>query len=86
MTKEQVVKEIIHERDEARAEIEWLNSWAGLMWILDAHWPESMCPTTREREEHLRDPGPRIVALLRWVDELKAEVERLTTKWEVTHE
>lgn len=55
--------------------------WSVLMRLLDKHWPSSVFPTTHEREEPERDPGPRIVALIRWVDELKAEHDEETDEF-----
>lgn len=54
------------------AEVERLHSWDGLMSLLDEHWPEDIFPTLPDTDR--RDPGPRIVSLLRWVDKLKAQV------------
>lgn len=46
------------------------HSWAGLMALLDEHWPEDIFPT---REDDLtRDAGARIVSLIRWVDRLRS--------------
>jgi len=46
------------------------HSWAGLMALLDEHWPEDIFPT---REDDItRDAGARIVSLVRWVDRLRA--------------
>lgn len=59
----------------AEAEVERLHSWEGLMSLLDEHWPESMIPTLSD--DVSRDPGPRIVSLLRWVEALRAQVERV---------
>lgn len=48
------------------------HSWAGLMELLDQHWPAETFPT---REDDLaRDAGARIVSLLRWVDQLKTQL------------
>lgn len=45
------------------------HSWAGLMALLDEHWPEDIFPT---REDDIRrDAGARIVSLIRWVDRLR---------------
>lgn len=45
------------------------HSWAGLMALLDEHWPEDIFPT---REDDItRDAGSRIVSLIRWVDRLR---------------
>ena len=57
------------------AEIERLHSWQGLMSLLDEHYPESIFPTTEDRED--RDPGPRIVSLIRQIDELKTMIKLL---------
>lgn len=52
------------------AELERLHSWDGLMSLLDEHWPEDVFPTVPD--DASRDPGPRIVALLRVRDRLAA--------------
>jgi hypothetical protein len=52
--------------EKAEAEVERLHSWDGLMELLDEHWPEGVFPTWPDSDR--RDPGPRIVSLLRWVD------------------
>ena len=57
------------------AEVEKLHSWDGLMSLLDEHWPDDIFPTTEDRED--RDPGPRIVSLLRRVDMLQKRVQGL---------
>jgi len=44
-------------------------SWAGLMELLDEHWPTDLFPTLEDDPE--RDSGARIVSLLRWVDRLR---------------
>lgn len=44
-------------------------SWAGLMELLDEHWPADLFPTLEDDPE--RDAGARIVSLLRWVDRLR---------------
>lgn len=61
------------EPERLRAELERLYSWAGLLELLDEHWPEDIFPT--EPDSETRDPGPRIVSLLRWVERLRAELE-----------
>jgi hypothetical protein len=66
--------------DEMAAEISHLHSWDGLMSLLDEHWPQSIFPTTLDHPA--RDPGPRIVSLLRWVDNLRAQVELQTAEVE----
>lgn len=60
-------------RDAALAEVERLHTWDGLMSLLDEHWPEDIFPTLQDDPD--RDPGPRIVSLLRWVKYLTAEAE-----------
>lgn len=55
------------------AEIERLHSWDGLMELLDEHWPEDIFPTLPDTDK--RDPGPRIVSLLRMVDQLRQSAE-----------
>lgn len=65
--------EIQANRDALR--LEELETWDGLMRLLDKHWPASIFPTLPDDDK--RDSGPRIVSLLRWVAELRAEVEGL---------
>lgn len=48
------------------------HSWAGLMALLDEHWPEGIFPTREDDEA--RDAGARIVSLIRWVDRLRGDV------------
>lgn len=59
-----------------QTEIERLHTWDGLMSVLNEHYWESVFPTLPDDPD--RDPGPRIVSLIRTVDGLRAEVERLT--------
>jgi len=47
------------------------DSWDGLMDLLDAHWPEKVFPTMDDCVD--RDPGPRIVSLLRRVQQQQKE-------------
>jgi hypothetical protein len=61
---------LVAELAEARAELTRLHSWEGLMELLDEHWPTDLIPTLPD--DDTRDPGPRIVSLLRWVAELRA--------------
>lgn len=61
--------------DELAAEVTRLHTWDGLMSLLDEHWPADIFPTLPDNPD--RDPGPRIISLLRWVDNQRAEVERL---------
>lgn len=61
-------------RDRLRAELDRLHSWDGLMSLLDEHWPVDIFRA--DPMEDAADPGPRIVALLRWVDRLRAELAK----------
>lgn len=67
------------EVERLRAEVERLHSWDGLMELLDEHWPASIFPTMPDRED--RDPGPRIISLIRTLDARKratpAELTRI---------
>jgi hypothetical protein len=54
------------------------HSWAGLMDLLDEHWPEDVFPTVPDRED--RDPGARIVSLLRWLDAERAGDATVTSR------
>lgn len=47
-------------------EVERLHSWDGLLSLLDEHWPEDIFPT--KDDDPGRDPGPRVVSLLRALD------------------
>jgi hypothetical protein len=51
------------------------HSWSGLMALLDEHWPEDVFPTRTDHPD--RDPGPRIVSLIRMVDRLQARIGAL---------
>lgn len=53
------------------AEVDRLRTWDGLMSVLDKYLPEDIWPT--RKDDPARDPGPRIVSLIRWVDRLRAE-------------
>lgn len=59
------------------------HSWAGLMALLDEHWPEDIFPTREDDET--RDTGARIVSLIRWVDRLRsapaAELRAAADAW-----
>jgi hypothetical protein len=57
-------------------EVERLHSWEGLMSLLDEMYPDDIYPTREDDET--RDPGPRIVSLLRRLDEARASVEFLS--------
>lgn len=58
----------------ANKELERLDSWEGLMWILDRRWPATIFPTLEDDPK--RDAGARIVSLIRWVNQLR-EYERI---------
>lgn len=62
------------------AEIRRLHSWDGLMSILDQHYRESVFPTLPDDPD--RDPGPRIISLIRNLDAAQAEVK----KWQFMFE
>lgn len=51
--------------------IETISSWDALMELLDAHYPESIFPTTVDNPD--RDPGPRIISLIRHLDEARKQ-------------
>jgi hypothetical protein len=51
-------------------------SWAGLMRLLDEEWPADIFPT-RYVDDPERDAGPRIVSLMRWVQDITAERDTL---------
>ena len=57
------------------AEVGRLHTWDGLISLLDEHWPDDIFPTMEDSEN--RDPGPRIVSLIRWVEQLRGSVESL---------
>lgn len=61
------------------AEIERLHSWDGLMELLDEHWPEDIFPTLPDTDK--RDPGPRIVSLLRMVDRINEQYQVICDQW-----
>jgi hypothetical protein len=51
-------------------------SWAGLMRLLDEEWPADIFPT-RYVDDPERDAGPRIVSLMRWVQDITVERDTL---------
>lgn len=61
---------------ELEAALDRLHSWGGLMELLDGHWPEDVFGAKDPREDR-RDPGPRIVSLLNWLDREKAKAAEL---------
>jgi hypothetical protein len=68
------VKRLADAVEELTAENERLHSWDGLMSILDEHYPADLIPTTYD-DDPARDPGPRIVSLIRSVSELRTQLE-----------
>ena len=59
------------ERATLAAQLDALHSWDGLIALLDEHWPTEFLPTLPDDDK--RDPGPRIVSLLRWLASERAE-------------
>lgn len=59
-------------------ELDRLHSWNGLLELLDEHWPEDIFPT--REDDTARDPGPRIVSLLRWTIRLRRELAEMRTE------
>lgn len=53
-------------------EVRRLHTWDGLMSLLDEHYPVDIFPTEPDRDD--RDPGPRIISLLRTVAELRGSL------------
>jgi hypothetical protein len=59
--------------------------WHGLMAILDYAYPEAIFPTTEDAMT--RDPGPRIVSLIRHLDQARAELAQLRPAYDdLVHE
>ena len=69
---------------DAEAKNEQLHSWDGLMALLDEHWPTDIFPTEADRDD--RDPGPRIVSLVRRVRELEGREAKLRDRTKVWRE
>lgn len=53
----------------ATAVVEDLMSWDFLMALLNTHYPEDIFPTLEDTPN--RDPGPRIISLIRVIDQLR---------------
>jgi hypothetical protein len=74
---------LLAEVERLTAELDRLHSWDGLMELMDEHWPADIFPT--RPDDPNRDPGPRIVSLLRWVAGLASErdaaTERESARW-----
>lgn len=73
MARDSQIDDLTRERDAARAEVERLNTWDGLLSTLDGHWPESIFPT--KPDDPKRDEGPRIASLIRWVQKERARAD-----------
>ena len=54
--------------------VDSLHSWRGLMALMDEHWPADIFTMGDEPPTGPGDPGPRILALARWVDALQARL------------
>lgn len=54
--------------------VDSLHSWRGLMALMDEHWPADIFPMGDEPPSGPGDPGPRILALARWVDRLQGRL------------
>jgi hypothetical protein len=61
------------------AEIERLHTWDGLMSLLDEYYPEDIFPTMEDRED--RDPGPRIISLIRQLSDAHVHIEHWKALW-----
>jgi len=61
---------------EARGEVAFHHTWDGLMALMEQHYPEEVFPIVAGPDR--RDPGPRIVSLVRWVDQVRAELASMT--------
>jgi len=61
--------------DKLLSERSRLRTWDGLMELLDEKWPEDIFPT--REDDTARDPGPRILSLLRWVVRLRRELAEM---------
>jgi hypothetical protein len=57
----------------ADAVIRELSSWDVLMHILDYNYPATVFPTLPDNSD--RDPGPRIVSLLRTINEIRKSTD-----------
>lgn len=75
----------VRERDEARAELDQLHSWDGLMRLLAEHWPADVFGDGSTFSDQ-DDPGVQIVNLIQMVSKARAEVERLRAELTATIE
>lgn len=62
---------------ELGVELDRLRTWNGLMELMDEKWPEDIFPT--REDDTARDPGPRILSLLRWNIRLRRELAEMET-------
>lgn len=65
---------------EVAHEVERLHSWDGLMELLDEHWPADIFLDRETAAERSADDGPRVIALIRALDAVRAERAAL---WEL---
>ena len=61
-------------------EIERPRTWYELIKLLETHYPEDIFPTLADDPK--RDPGPRIVSLMRELDAARTEIARLRSEVE----
>jgi hypothetical protein len=52
------------------AEVERLHSWDGVMSLLDEHYPADIFGAA-VADDPARDPGPRIISLMRRINEIR---------------
>ena len=76
-------------RRELLAELDRLHSWAGLLSLLDEHWPACAWPamsSVGDAQDPSRTDSARIIGLIRWVEELLTLAARLNDQAEdLTH-
>lgn len=64
-----LARQVLVEMDEA-------HTWDGIMSLLDEHYPTDIFPHFAGKPDNPdRDPGPRILSLIREVDRLRADAE-----------
>lgn len=63
------------------AEMDEAHTWNGVMALLDEHYPTSIFPHLAGRPDYPeRDPGPRILSLVREVNRLRTERDAALAK------
>lgn len=72
------VRELVAEVRRVQAEVERLHSWAGLMELLDEHWPADIWPMLEN--DRKADAGHRVMSAMRWIDRLKADRHRANAR------